>query len=260
MDPDNRLDADLVFDQIDVEAAYDFLKANPIELFKIPYIRAMLAERRLERISEEQIKTLDTKRTAVKDFTINHNKAQLISGAALSRPALLINPLLSIDYVWKNDQKLKILSVGPRTEGEIFTLIAGGFLPQNINALDLISYSKLIDLGDMHDMPYTDNTFDIVILGWVIGYSDNPDKVVSETLRVAKPGAFICIGGEFNPDDRDEKTLKRHDRYWHRTENLVEMFGEQVDKVIFRSDVHPKMTAEVHHVMLIFSLKGKNEN
>ena len=259
MDSDKRLPAELTFDKNDVDAAYDYLKENPIEFFKIPYVRAMLAERRLASVSEDQIITFDPKGADIKDFTIKHNKTQLMGGAALFRPSLLINPLLSIDYVWKNAAQMKILSVGPRTEAEIFALIGGGFLPQNISALDLISYSKFIDLGDMHAMPYSAGSFDVVILGWVIGYSDNPEKVISETLRIAKPGAFICIGGEFNPNDRNEETAERYDRYWHRTQTLIEMFGDKVDAVIFRSDVHPEMTDEVHHVMVIFRLEGTSE-
>ena len=114
--PDNRLAADLVFDQEDVKAAYEYLNKNPIELFKIPEVRALLTQHRLEGISEDQIKTLDEKETNVKGFTIKHNKDKLMGGAALYRPSLLINPLLSIDCVWRNVEKLKILSVGPRTE------------------------------------------------------------------------------------------------------------------------------------------------
>ena len=40
--------------------------------------------------------------------------------------------------------------IGPRNEAEIFMLWSYGFKLENIVGLDLISYSPLIDLGDMY--------------------------------------------------------------------------------------------------------------
>ncbi len=37
----------------------------------------------------------------------------------------------------------------------------------NIRGLDLFSCSPRIDVGDMHDMRYADNSFDVIFLGWV---------------------------------------------------------------------------------------------
>ena len=42
-------------------------------------------------------------------------------------------------------------------------LTSAGFDPANIRGLDLISYSSMVDVGDMHDLPYEDDSFDIVI-------------------------------------------------------------------------------------------------
>jgi ubiquinone/menaquinone biosynthesis C-methylase UbiE len=52
-------------------------------------------------------------------------------------------------------------------------------------AVDLISYSPWITPGDMHKLPFDDNTFDIIVLGWVLGYSSTPGQVANEVLRVA---------------------------------------------------------------------------
>ena len=53
-----------------------------------------------------------------------------------------------------------------------------GISRKNISAIDLISYSPWIDLGDMHNLPYKDNSFDIIICGWVIAYSNKKETTV----------------------------------------------------------------------------------
>lgn len=47
-------------------------------------------------------------------------------------------------------------------------------------------------------MPYEDNTFDVVICGWTISYSQNPKKAASEMVRVAKNGGIIGIAVDFS--------------------------------------------------------------
>ena len=39
---------------------------------------------------------------------------------------------------------------------------------KNITALDLFSYTPKFDMGDMHKMPYNNNSFDIIISGWCL--------------------------------------------------------------------------------------------
>jgi hypothetical protein len=47
-----------------------------------------------------------------------------------------------------------VLSIGPRTEAEIFLLWAYGFKLELIKGLRLISYCTLATLGDVHDIPF----------------------------------------------------------------------------------------------------------
>jgi hypothetical protein len=255
-DGDNRLSTKLAMTQADRDMIVNFIQNNSAELFKIPQIRAMITLNRLSQIDDSQVKVYEKPDDAVLDFTIGHNLAQIKSPSALLRPSMLINPLCSIDFIYRHLRNLKVLTVGPRNECEIFTLIAGGFLPENITALDLLSYSKFIDLGDMHEMPYEDDRFDVVLLPWVIGYSNDIPKAIDETMRVAKPGAYIGIGGECNPEDRDKETGEYIQRVWHRTDSLLEMFGDQVNQVILRQDVHPALLGHVQHVTVIFTLNG----
>ena len=256
---DERLSATLTFTRDELDAVAAYLESNPGELLKIPQVRVMLTLSRLSRIEEGQVMVYDATGTEVRDFAINHNLKRLKDPSALLRPGMLINPLCHIDYINRHLKRLKVLTIGPRNECEIFTLIAGGFLPKNITALDLISYSKFIDLGDMHAMPYDDDSFDVVLLPWVIGYSNDIKKAISETMRVAKPGAFIGVGGENNPNDKDPQTGEAIQQVWHRTDTLLEMFDDMIDQVIFRQDVHPALIGHVQHVIVIFTMKGDLE-
>ena len=70
-------------------------------------------------------------------------------------------------------EKLKVLSIGPRSMGEILNIQSHGYEYKNIYAIDLFSISKKIKIGDIHDIPYSDDFFDIVFCGWVIAYSEN---------------------------------------------------------------------------------------
>ena len=115
-----------------------------------------------------------------------------------ARSNLLINPLLSCSYIDK--KKSRILSIGPRTEGEIFNIISKGFLKKNITSIDLQTYSPLIQLGDMHEMNFDSNTFDLVLCGWVMTYSYNRQKAINEIIRVCKNDAIVCIGSSFHKE------------------------------------------------------------
>ena len=94
----------------------------------------------------------------------------------------------------KEYKKLKILSIGPRSEGEIFNLFANGFELKNIAGIDIFSYSPLIQLSDMHNIKLEDNKFDIVLMGWCLAYSNNKIKAINEAKRVLKKDGSLIIG------------------------------------------------------------------
>jgi Methylase involved in ubiquinone/menaquinone biosynthesis len=63
--------------------------------------------------------------------------------------------------------------------------------------------------GTIEQVPYEDNTFDIVMSGHVIG--DNYDREIEELTRVVKNGGFIidCIGDDNRKRILNEEFLKR---------------------------------------------------
>ena len=124
----------------------------------------------------------------------------------------------------------KVLTIGPRTEGEIFCLIGYGFKPENIRGLDLFSYSPYIDVGDMHHLPYEENSFDIVIASCVLAYSLEQDKATQEILRVLKPGGLICFSHDVNPASVDEM----HPR---TVQDYLNYFLPQLQRVFYQHEL-----------------------
>ena len=51
----------------------------------------------------------------------------------------------------------------------------------------------------MHKMPFTDESFDIVVFSWVLGYNTNQKQAVSEAIRVLKPNGIVAIGEQWDP-------------------------------------------------------------
>lgn len=73
---------------------------------------------------------------------------------------------------------------------------------------DNISNIVVLD-GTVEQIPYEDNTFDIVMSGHVVG--DDYDREISELTRVVKNGGCIidCIGEDNRKRKPDEELLKR---------------------------------------------------
>ncbi len=144
--------------------------------------------------------TLDSNKRAVYDNNINlpkhpNRKTIFQIGKSLggSKSNLLLEAVKQ-KYSRSEFKNLKLLSIGPRSEGEIFNLFANGFELRNITSIDLFSYSPLIQLGDMHNLNFDYDEFDIVLMGWCLAYSNDKEKVLSEVKKVLKPDGIMVIG------------------------------------------------------------------
>lgn len=72
-----------------------------------------------------------------------------------------------------------------------------------------ISNMKVLD-GEAMNLPYEDNTFDVVMSGHVVG--DFCDEEITEMTRVTKNGGFIvCCNGddEFKREAPDNELVSR---------------------------------------------------
>lgn len=185
-----------------------------------------------------------------------YSQRQLMQRRGEERPLRLIRPLASIEYVNKNGH---VLSIGCRFEAELLYLVGYGFRADRVRGLDMISYSPWIDAGNMHALPYEDDRWDVIVLGWVISYSDDPRAAAREVIRVARNGAVIAIGVSHYPDAEllawraAEPNPANDPRQRLQTvDALLEIFGERVDQVFFSHD--PPRDAK-GSCMVIFSVR-----
>jgi cyclopropane fatty-acyl-phospholipid synthase-like methyltransferase len=80
-------------------------------------------------------------------------------------------------------------------------------------------------VGDYHYLPFTDETYDIVLFLETAGYSYSTERLFSEVFRVLKPGGTLyikdvfCREGELTPAERAD--LAQFDRiYVYRTTTM----------------------------------------
>lgn len=181
---------------------------------------------------------------------------------------LLIRPLSVIEFINENSEALVI---GPRNEHDLFCLVGHGFDKKKVRGLDLISYSNWIDLGDMHATPYPDNRFDVVIVGWTLSYSRDPEKFAAEMMRIIKDNGVIAIGVEYSiMDEADEVELMGYaiqefdvlKKRINTVQGILQLFLPHVKEEYFthdaplkRSHLKSGLVENVSNVAAIFSVK-----
>jgi SAM-dependent methyltransferase len=227
------------------------------QLLRIDFIRLLIAALRFLYFVNvrRRLKTLEPSTGDVGVNAVHHNVLGLknIKGLGVRRSNLLLYPLSAI-HVSKSSP---VLSIGPRSEGEILNFKGLGY--RNVRGLDLISYSPWIDLGDMHVMPYADNQFGIVVMGWVLAYSDNRVKAAREAIRVTRPGGVIAIGWEYRAESAEALSKKVgyelcDEERVESVAEILELFDGNVDRVFFRQDL-PDGPCEKWELLVIFSVK-----
>ncbi|HXX92597.1 MAG TPA: hypothetical protein VEN81_03130, partial [Planctomycetota bacterium] len=145
-------------------AAYGLLFIDPIR-FLFCKIRWMLLKGRL--------RTLDRFADSVGSDAVRYNLSAFRHNAVFGmgrRMSLLLFPIAAL--LKESLDSARVLIVGPRTEDDIFWARSLGLL--RTTGLDLFSYSRLIELGDIHRTEYPAGSFDAVLLGWMISYSSDP--------------------------------------------------------------------------------------
>lgn len=103
------------------------------------------------------------------------------------------NALLNIEEIKNKRQSQRILYIGARTEAELLAMSKFGFDVENIKAIDLYTYSSMIEIGDMHNIPFENNSFELVIMTHCIAYSEEPIKAFKEAIRVTDNGGHVMF-------------------------------------------------------------------
>tara|TARA_Y100000992_G_scaffold189871_1_gene128653 strand:+ start:7472 stop:8251 length:780 start_codon:yes stop_codon:yes gene_type:complete len=139
-------------------------------------------------------------------------------------------PLMSLDFI--KPINMKVLSIGPRMESELFKLVSMGFQLKNIKSIDIQSYSDLIELGDIIKMPYEDNSFDLVIIGWVLVYTNEPKKAIEEVVRVLKDKGVVSMCHSHSPQFQEHSNI-----HINTSKTMLDFFGNNLGYVYFK--YHP---------------------
>ncbi len=194
--------------------------------------------------------------------TVSHN-LRMLAKFGVKRMDKLIKPISVLESVSKDS---KILVIGPRNEDDILNLIGNGFNSKNIIGLDLISYSPLIEVGDMHNMRFSDSYFDVIICGWTLSYSNQPQKFAQELLRVVKNGGIIGIAVEYSVMTNAQMialagySLSTDFDRINSTDEIIKLFSGHVKDVLFNDNAPNKIShsntlhKEVSSVVSIFSI------
>lgn len=166
-------------------------------------------------------------------FNIKRTYNQFSGG----KTKLITTPLCSIDYL--DFENSKVLSIGPRNEGELYFIRSLGFKWKNISSIDLISYSSRIKLGDIHETDYQDNYFDVIVCGWVIPYSNNYKKILNEIYRITNKKGILCIGYTYIPEDKDKiRKYKKSENRFNSNNQIIEHYNDKIKNIYFNFDAY----------------------
>jgi len=212
-----------------------YLQGHPRALFFDKQIRTYLAFIRAKKFDNTERWSGEKDRLI--SFAIDYNEGHM-KRFLESHVVRLIRPLSIIDPIYETASEVRVLSIGPRNENELFHLVAYGFDLENIEAVDLVSNSPLVTVMDMHDLQYPNDTFDVVISGWTLPYSKDPKKALAEKMRVLKPGGLLCIGlTRVPPDTSDHIDLQAEGATSYLdVDQLLSDIGPGVAKVEFRQE------------------------
>jgi len=139
--------------------------------------------------------------TSDKAKAIRHNLIQIQE--KLVTRSRRVEPALQIAVMpYRNTIKdEKVLCIGCRNILEIHQATLFGFSWKNITGLDLFSVNPKIKEGAMENIPFEDESFDLVTNINTLAYSGDPMKALDECVRVLKPGGRFVLTHPFNLND-----------------------------------------------------------
>ena len=226
------------------EDLHSYTFRNMAELLAVTQIRHLITQRRWANFlqSGAELQIHGAMDPGVFKETVAHNiegiKNSVPALASLTRSEMVFRPVMCLDQVYSYQRQsvfpdLSVLLIGSRTEYEVLTALSYGVAPSNLHALDLISYSPWIVPGDMHALPYEKNSFDVIIMGWVLNYSNTPKKVAEEIVRVSRPGAVVSIGVDCHTKEHNRTVTFGYEEKPQTMAGLLNCFGDSIGKVYF---------------------------
>tara|TARA_Y100001960_G_C14756883_1_gene871770 strand:- start:1463 stop:2245 length:783 start_codon:yes stop_codon:yes gene_type:complete len=124
----------------------------------------------------------------------NRNTSQTVEKFPITtRRSEILYQLANTAQPFISRRQRQLLVVGPRNTHELFIAWCHGFKWSNINAIDLFSINKKIQVMDVESMTFKDSTFDTVCMSGVFAYLTNPRTALSEINRVLRPNGIVVI-------------------------------------------------------------------
>jgi SAM-dependent methyltransferase len=85
----------------------------------------------------------------------------------------------------------RVLCVGCRNPLELDRFRERGF--EDVVGIDIFSQREDIEVMDMHEMTFADDSFDVVYASHALEHSYDVDRVAEEIVRVAREGAVVGV-------------------------------------------------------------------
>ena len=173
-------------------------------------------------------------------WSVDENLTKLYEYSKSAYGNVLIRPLtrsvlpiqLASSLLWPEPFDKKILIIGPRYESDYFLARGYGFSKSNISLVDHFSYSKIISVGDAHQLNFADDSFDVVVASWILVYSLNQVQLLSEIRRVLKPKTGIAIVTGDQQDVGQTSNLDTSFGYQFDAEHVQTQWPDKEDVVI----------------------------
>jgi len=147
------------------------------------------------------------------------------------RARLLIDRLIELGAP---AQDAAVLCIGPRNASELEYFKSKAL--SNVVGIDLFSQSPDILVMDMHCMTFPDDHFDIIYASHSLEHAYDVHKVVSEIIRVARPGALVAIETPVQYETRGADLVD-----FGNLQNLHAVFEPHIAQVLW-SDEQPPHT------------------
>jgi hypothetical protein len=160
--------------------------------------------------------------------------------------------LFSVLAIERVSDDSNILIIGNRTESDIFKLNSYGF--KKITAIDLITYSPKVTLMDAHSMSFQDNSFDIVLLPYVLPYTKNPRLLSSEIIRVTKNNGIVSIAIDYEKT-KDIKSIEDIKNLFSGCINNINFIYNHELSNLDNDTLYKKIGLKASAINLTFSLK-----
>ena len=131
-----------------------------------------------------------------------------------------------------------VLTIGPRHNLEI-KFFRNTLGLKNTIGLDLFTEDEeYVKVGDMHDMPFEDNTFDMVYQKNTFNKSYDIRTVLDECIRVLRPGGVLvsdeCLGYTLGVSELSRTNITSNEWY-------TKYLRENIDEVVYNKEYLSRM-------------------